>query len=73
MLRNDTTKDIKKFCIEQDLKLMDLAERAGTSKQYVSRLLNSDKDVVNGMFLKLAEALGYDIEIKYVPREEERT
>ena len=73
MLRNDTTKDIKKLCIDAGLNQTTLAEKVGTSKQYVNRLLNSDKEVVNGMFMKLAEALGYDIEIRYVPRESDES
>lgn len=72
VLINDTTKDIKKLCIDQGILLKDLAERAGTSKQYVSRLLNSEKEVMNGMFIRMAEALGYDIEIRYVERSGEK-
>lgn len=72
MLINDTTKDIKKLCIDKGILLKDLAEREGTSKQYVSRLLNSEKEVVNGMFIRMAEALGYDIEIRYVERSGEK-
>lgn len=69
MLINDTTKDIKKLLVDADMNQSSLAEKAGTSKQYVNRLLNSDRDVINGMFLKLADALGYDIQIVYVPKE----
>ena len=69
MLINDTTKDIKKLLVDADMNQSSLAVKAGTSKQYVNRLLNSDRDVINGMFLKLADALGYDIQIVYVPKE----
>lgn len=72
MLINDTTKDFKKLLIDVGMNQTSLAEKVGTSKQYVNRLLNADKDVVNGMFLKLVEAMGYDIEIHYVKRGEEK-
>lgn len=72
MLINDTTKDFKKLLIDVGMNQTSLAEKVGTSKQYVNRLLNADKDVVNGMFLKLVEAMGYDIEIHYVKRGDEK-
>ena len=72
MLINDTTKDFKKLLIDVGMNQTSLAEKVGTSKQYVNRLLNADKDVVNGMFLKLVEAMGYDIEVHYVKRGEEK-
>ena len=68
MLKSDVKKDIRKLLIDEDMTQAEMAVKAGTSAQYANRLLNS-KDVVNGMFVKLVEAMGYDIEIRYVKRE----
>lgn len=71
MLRNDVKKDIGKILIDEEVTQADMAARAGTSPQYANRLLNN-KDVVNRMFVKLVEAIGYDIEIHYVKRGDEK-
>ena len=68
MLKSDVKKDIRKLLIDEDMTQAEMAVKAGTSPQYANRLLNSG-DIVNGMFVRLVEAMGYDIEIRYVKRE----
>lgn len=70
MLKTDVQIEVKKLCLDEKTNLSELAESCGTSKQYVSRLL-SKTGLVNAMLIKLVEALGYDIEIKFVKRGEE--
>ena len=70
MLKTDVQKEVKKLVIDEGLTLSTLAERAETSKQYVSRMLVKG-NVVIPMFVKLLEAAGYDIEIRFVKRGEE--
>lgn len=45
-----------------------LAEKVGTLASYVNKLIKRDEGVVNNTFVKMLEALGYDIELHYVKR-----
>lgn len=47
-----------------------LAEEIDTTKTYVNRVIKKNENVVNNTFLKMMEALGYDIELHYVKRNE---
>ncbi|MCR5791498.1 MAG: helix-turn-helix domain-containing protein [Lachnospiraceae bacterium] len=47
-----------------------LAEKVGTPASYVNKLIKREEGVVNNTFVKMLEALGYDIELHYVKREE---
>lgn len=67
MILSDVRRDVKKMCIDSDLSFTQLAEKSGTSKQYVSRLLKNGK-VINSMIVKMVEQLGYDMKIEYVKR-----
>lgn len=46
-----------------------LAEKVGTLASYVNFLIKRDKGVVNNTFVKMLEALKYNIELHYVKRE----
>lgn len=65
MLKNNIKKDIKMLCIENDKTQEELAEHIGTTGQYISRIIGKGDSILNQTFLKLADALGYDVEIKY--------
>ena len=39
-------------------------------KNYVNRVIKKNDSVVNKTFVKMMEALGYDIELHYVKRED---
>lgn len=45
-----------------------IAEDIGTTKSYVSRVIKKPDGVVNNTFVKMMEALGFDIELTYVKR-----
>lgn len=47
----------------------DIAKIVGTPASYVNKLIRRDEGVVNNTFVKMLEALGYDIELHYVKRE----
>lgn len=70
MVKTDIQKEVKKLCIEESTSLTSLADEIGSSKQYVSQLLGKNT-LVNPMLVKLVEALGYDIEVKFVKRGEQ--
>lgn len=48
-----------------------LGEFIGTTGQYVNRIIKKKDGLVNNTFVKMLEALGYDIEITYVPRKKQ--
>lgn len=70
MIKTNLQNEVKKLCIDENTTLTELADRADTTKQYVSRLLGND-NLVNKMFIRLVEELGYDIEVRFIKRGEE--
>jgi hypothetical protein len=46
------------------------AKKVETPASYVNKLIRRDEGVVNNTYVKMLEALGYDIELHYVKREE---
>lgn len=51
---------------------MQLAEEMNTKKAYVNRVLKKPNGVVNNTVVQMMETLGYDIELTYVKRENNR-
>ena len=47
-----------------------LAEKIGTTGQYVNRITKKKDGMINKTFVQMMEALGYDIELTYVKRED---
>ena len=57
--------------IETGITQAKLAKEISTSAPYVNRVICSKETIINNMLVKMMEALGYDIELRYVKREEE--
>lgn len=70
MIRNNIEVDVKTKCIEQGKTQVQIAEEIDTTKAYVNRVIKKKDGVVNKTFVQMMEALGYDIELTYVKREE---
>ena len=70
MVKNNIEVDVKVKCIEQGKTQAKMAEEIETAKAYVNRVIKRNESVVNNTFVKMLEALGYDIELHYVKREE---
>ena len=70
MVTNNIEIDIKVKCVEEQMTQAKLAEKVGTPASYVKQLIKRDEGVVkvNNTFVKILEALGYDIELHYVKR-----
>ena len=68
MVKNNIEVDVKVKCIEQGKTQAKLAEEIDTTKTYVNRVIKKNESVVNNTFVKMMEALGYDIELHYVKR-----
>lgn len=68
MVKNNIEVDVKVKCIEQGTSQTQIAEKIGTTKPYVNRIIKKPDGVVNKTFVQMMEALGYDIEITYLKR-----
>ena len=69
MVKNNIEIDVKVKCMEEHKTQADIAKIVGTPASYVNKLIRRDEGVVNNTFVKMLEALGYDIELHYVKRE----
>lgn len=69
MVRNNIELDVKVKCVEQGITQLAVAEKVGTTGQYVNRIVKKKDGVMNKTFVEIMEALGYDIELTYIPRE----
>ena len=70
MIKNNIELDVKVKCIENGITQAQVAEKVGTSSPYVNRIIKKQDGVVNKTFVQMLEALGYDIELTYVKRDE---
>lgn len=68
MVKNNFEKEIKIKCLEEDTTQAEIAEKAGTTGSYVSRLINKNDGIINKTFVRLLEELGYDVELTYVKK-----
>lgn len=69
MIKNNIELDVKVKCIEQGTTQAQIAEDIQTTKSYVNRIVKKQDGVVNKTFVQMLEALGYDIELTYVKRD----
>ena len=68
MLINNIELDVKTKCIEEGTTQVKLAEGIDTSAPYVNRVIRNKEIIVNKTFIKMMEALGYDVELNYKKR-----
>jgi plasmid maintenance system antidote protein VapI len=68
MVLNNIELDVKVKCLEAQTTQQKLGETIGTSGQYVNRIIKKKDALLNKTFVKMMEALGYDIEFVYVKR-----
>lgn len=69
MLKNNVEVDVKVKCIEAGLTQEQVAEKIGTTGQYVNRVIKKKDGFLNKTFVQIMESLGYDIELTYIKRE----
>lgn len=70
MVKNNIEVDVKVKCIENGMTQAQLAEAIGTTGQYVNRIIKKGDGIVNKTFVEMLAALGYDIQLTYIKREE---
>lgn len=67
---NNIEVDVKIKCIEAGKTQAQLGEAIGTTGQYVNRIIKKGDGVMNKTFVEMLDALGYDIELHYVKKEQ---
>lgn len=72
MVKNNFEKEIKIKCLEEGMNQEQVAAKIGTTAQYVNRVIKKKDGFINNTFVQIMEALGYDIELTYVKREESK-
>ncbi len=65
----DVTEGIVKRMIDQGVRRTDLAERLGTSRAYVTKLLDGQENMTLKTLVRVANALEMKVDAKFVPRE----
>ena len=69
-VKNNIELDVKVKCLEKSMTQQQVGEIVGTTGQYVNRIVKKKDGVINKTFVQMMEALGFDIEMTYIPREE---
>lgn len=69
MVRNNFEKDIKIKYLESDMSQAMVAEKIGTSVQYVNRITNKKDGMLNKTFVEMMDAMGYDLEVTYIKKD----
>lgn len=69
MVKNNIELDVKVKCLEANMTQQQVGETIGTTGQYVNRIIKKKDGIVNKTFVEMLEALGYDIELTYIPKE----
>lgn len=70
MVKNNIEVDVKIKCLEAGMTQNQLGEAIDSTGQYVNRIIKKKDGIVNKTFVDMLEALGYDIELTYVKKEE---
>lgn len=63
----DITKEIKKIMVDEDITIVALAEKLGTSQPNLSAKFKRNNFSVNEM-KEIATVLGYELEIKFIKK-----
>ena len=72
MLQNNIEMDLKMRLIESGQTQKEIAEKLGVTLSYVNRITKGREQIVNKMFVKMMDELGYDVELTYKRKTEEK-
>ena len=72
MLQNNVEMDLKMRLIESGQTQTEVAEKLGVSLSYVNRITKGREHIVNKTFVKMMNELGYDVELTYKRKTEEK-
>ena len=72
MLLNNIELDLKTRFIEEGITQTEIAEKIDVSLPYVNRIIRGREQIVNKTLVKMLEELGYDVELTYKRKTEEK-
>lgn len=72
MLQNNIEMDLKMRLIESGQTQKKIAEKLGVTLSYVNRITKGREQIVNKTFVKMMDELGYDVELTYKRKTEEK-
>ena len=72
MLQNNIEMDLKMRLIESGQTQKEIAEKIGVTLSYVNRITKGREQIVNKTFVKMMDELGYDVELTYKRKTEEK-
>ena len=72
MLQNNIEMDLKMRLIESGQTQKGIAEKLGVTLSYVNRITKGREQIVNKTFVKMMDELGYDVELTYKRKTEEK-
>ena len=72
MLQNNIEMDLKMRLIESGQTQKEIAEMLGVTLSYVNRITKGRERIVNKTFVKMMDELGYDVELTYKRKTEEK-
>ena len=72
MLQNNIEIDLKMRLIESGQTQKEIAEKLGVTLSYVNRITKGREQIVNKTFIKILDELGYDVELTYKRKTEEK-
>lgn len=70
MVTNNIEIDTKVKLLEAGKTQEQLGAEIGTTGQYINRVMKKSTNIVNATYVKMMEALGYDIQLTYTKRED---
>ena len=65
MVKNNIEVEVKVKLLEAGKTQQQLGEEIGTTGQYINRVLKKNGGIVNNTFVKMMDALGYNIVLTY--------
>src|SRR4029079_17159482 len=66
----DVTEEIARGLIARSMKRSELAERLGTSRAYVTKLLDGQENMTLKTLVRVANALEMKVDTRFIPREQ---
>ena len=66
MVKNNIEVDVKVKLLEAGKTQQQLGEEIGTTGQYINRVLKKNGGIVNDTFVKMMDALGYNLSLIHI-------
>ena len=72
IVKEKSSEKVARFLEKNTLHKKDFAEMIGVTLSYVNRITKGREQIVNKTFVKMMDELGYDVELTYKRKTEEK-